>query len=92
MYIILIILQYQTLYFQDVCKWSAQNFGKHPDPWYKLKFRPKEVKVKIKKEKPVKELTEKQKKKLEKVRNLHLNKSYIRKYLNLKEYWFLNLT
>ena len=58
--------------FQDVCKWSAQNLGKTPDPWYKLKFRPKEVKVKIKKEvikkeKPPKELTKKQKEKLEKV-------------------------
>ena len=53
--------------FQECCKWSAQNPGKIPDPWYKLKFRPKEKPVKIKKEKKEKELTKKQKEKLEKV-------------------------
>merc|ERR1712154_648163 len=24
---------------EECCKWSAQNPGKTPDPWYKLKFR-----------------------------------------------------
>ena len=57
-------------FFQECCKWSAQNPGKIPDPWYKLKFRPKEKPVKIKKEKKEKELTKKQKEKLEKVKRL----------------------
>ena len=58
------------LFFQECCKWSAQNPGKIPDPWYKLKFRPKEKPVKIKKEKKEKELTKKQKEKLEKVKRI----------------------
>jgi len=76
---------------EDVCKWSAQNVGKHPDPWYKLKFRPKEKPVKVKKEKPVKELTEKQKKKLEKVSSSsNSEKGYIVSniYFNLKQFNF----
>ena len=58
---------FNDILFQECCKWSAQNPGKIPDPWYKLKFRPKEKPVKIKKEKKEKELTKKQKEKLEKV-------------------------
>ena len=63
----------ELITFQECCKWSAQNPGKTPDPWYKLKFRPKPVKpkpVKEKKEKKEKELTKKQKEKLEKVKVL----------------------
>merc|ERR1719422_2250366 len=52
---------------EECCKWSAQNPGKVPDPWYKLNFRPKPIPVKEKKEK---ELTKKQKEKLEKVSSL----------------------
>ena len=74
---ILFIVGYLIFFLlQECCKWSAQNPGKIPDPWYKLKFRPKEKPVKIKKEKKEKELTKKQKEKLEKlekVKNIHVS-------------------
>jgi hypothetical protein len=35
--------------FQECAKW-IREYGKLPDPWYKLKFKPKEKPVKKKKE------------------------------------------
>ena len=77
--------------FQECCKWSAQNPGKVPDPWYKLNFRPKPLPPKPKpkpkpvKEKKEKELTKKQKEKLEKVRLLFLVVSKFAKTFRLSK-------
>ena len=30
----------QEMRRQMMSKWSSQNFGKYPDPWYKLRFKP----------------------------------------------------
>jgi hypothetical protein len=42
-------------------KWSSQNFGKYPDPWYKLRFKPPPEKKKKEKVKKVKEVIKKEK-------------------------------
>jgi hypothetical protein len=44
-----------------MAKWSSQNFGKYPDPWYKLRFKPPPDKKKKEKVKKVKEILKKEK-------------------------------
>jgi hypothetical protein len=48
-------------YSQEMAKWSSQNFGKYPDPWYKLRFKPPPDKKKKEKVKKVKEILKKEK-------------------------------
>ena len=53
-------MQHLFISFQECAKW-IREYGKYPDPWYKLKFKPKEPKPE-KKPKEKKEKKEKVKK------------------------------